>query len=120
MNTQQLTFREDQFVRRTIPSGGKIAYIRIEMQPGRIDFIRDYQSFGNAIHKWSIQVFETKHHTTLLGPSGATFKTLEKIRLRLLITWLVKDIICHHLNNAQSNITRKFNCLAEDFKSLLT
>src|SRR5512132_240805 len=79
----------------------------------------DRKSLADAIHKRSIQVFESQHYATLSGPSGSTFEAFHKIGLRVVVTWFVEDIICHDLNNAQPNIPGKLNRLSKDIPPLL-
>src|SRR5690242_17307698 len=74
----------------------------------------DSQGFGNIINKWSIQVFESKHDAGLSGPSCAPLEPFEKIRLRLLVTRLVKNIIRHDLDDSQTYIPGKLDGLAQD------
>jgi len=81
--------------------------------------MRDCQSLANAIHEWSIQIFESQHHTTLSSPSGPALETFHKVGFRFIITCFVEDIIRHDLNDTKSNIPGKLNRLAKDIPPLL-
>ena len=115
MNAQQLTFGQGKLVGRVIPGRAEIANIRIQAQPGRVDFTDDGQCLAQVFHKWSIQVFKSQHHPGLSRPAGAQSETFDKVHPCFFITGFIKNIISHHLNDTQPNISRKLDCLAQGY-----